>query len=69
MAQAEAAAAANDEQGSVRPVKSFKQGGVEITVWRNSGGKGDMYNTTIRNSYKDEKSGEWKERNLQLQPN
>jgi hypothetical protein len=26
-----------------------------------------MYNTTIRNSYKDDKSGEWK-RDCQLQP-
>lgn len=32
-----------------------------MSVWRNAGEKGDMYNTTIRNSYKDEKSGEWKE--------
>jgi hypothetical protein len=52
MAQAQAAAAANDEPstGTARPVKTFKQGGVEISVWRNSGEKGDMYNTTIRNS-------------------
>jgi hypothetical protein len=26
-------------------------------VWRN----GDMYNATIRNSYKDQESGEWKD--------
>jgi hypothetical protein len=63
MAQAQAAAAANDEQttGAARPVKTFKQGGVEVSVWRNPGENGDMYNTTIRNSYKDDKSGEWKE--------
>lgn len=61
MAQSQAAAAANDEQGSGRPVKSFKQGGVEVSVWRNPGEQGDMYNATIRKSYKDEKSGEWKE--------
>jgi hypothetical protein len=63
MAQSQTATAANDEQpGSApRPVKTFKQGGVEVSVWRNAGEKGDMYNTTIRNSYKDEKSGEWKE--------
>jgi hypothetical protein len=30
-------------------------------VWKNSGEQGDMYNATIRKSYKDEKSGEWKE--------
>ncbi len=60
MAQAQAAAAANDEQGSARPVKTFKQGGVEVSVWRNAGENGDMYNTTIRNSYKDQ-AGDWKE--------
>jgi hypothetical protein len=42
-------------------VKTFKQGGVEVSVWRNPGQNGVMYNTTIRNSYKDEKSGKWKE--------
>ena len=61
MAQAQAASAANDEQGAARPVKTFKQGGVEVSVWRNPGEKGDMYNTTIRNAYKDDASGEWKE--------
>jgi hypothetical protein len=64
MAKAQAAAAANDEQSSgssARPVKSFRQGGVKVDVWRNSGEKGDMYNTTISNSYKDDASGEWKD--------
>jgi hypothetical protein len=40
-----------------RPVKSFKQGGLEVAIWKN----GDIYNTTISNSYKDDKTGEWKE--------
>jgi hypothetical protein len=44
-----------------RPVASFKQGGVEVSVWKNHTDKGDMFNTTIRNSYKDDTSGEWKE--------
>jgi hypothetical protein len=63
MAQAQRAEAANDEQssGSARPIKTFKQGGVEVSVWRNPGEQGDMYDATIRKSYKDEKSGEWKE--------
>ena len=45
-----------DEQasGSARPVKTFKQGCVEVSVWRNLGEQGDMYNATIRKSYKDE---------------
>jgi hypothetical protein len=42
-------------------VKTFRQGGVEVSVWRNPGENGDMYNTTIRNSYKDDKSGDSKE--------
>jgi hypothetical protein len=38
MAQAQRAEAANDEQSaSRRPVKTFKKGGVEVSVWRNSG--------------------------------
>lgn len=64
MAQAQRADAGNDDEpasSSSRPVKTFKQGGVEVSVWRNSGEQGDMYNATIRKSYKDEKSGEWKE--------
>jgi hypothetical protein len=63
MAQANAAVAANDEQttSTRRPERTFKQGGVEVSIWKNHGEKGDMYNTTIRNSYKDDKSGEWKE--------
>jgi hypothetical protein len=64
MAQAQRADAANDEEqtsSSSRPVKTFKQGGIEVSVFRNQGQHGDMYNTKIRNSYKDDKSGEWKE--------
>ena len=41
--------------------RSFKQGGVEVSVWRNHTDKGDIFNTTIRNSYKDDASREWKE--------
>jgi hypothetical protein len=62
MANAQRAEAANDEQsGSARPVKSFRQGGVKVDVWRNPGQNGDMFNTTISNSYKDDASGEWKD--------
>lgn len=46
---------------AARPVATFKQGGVEVSVWKNPTEKGDMYNTTIRNSYKDDKSDEWKD--------
>jgi hypothetical protein len=54
---------AEEEQttSSARPVKSFRQGGVKVDVWRNPGTNGDMYNTTISNSYKDDASGEWKD--------
>ncbi len=62
MAQAQAAEPNDNETGrSARPVATFKQGGVEVSVWRNSTEQGDLFNTTIRNSYKDDKSGEWKE--------
>ncbi len=62
MAQAQRNDAANDEQsGSARPVKSFRQGGVKVDIWRNAGQNGDMYNTTISNSYKDDATGEWKD--------
>jgi hypothetical protein len=44
-----------------RPVATFKQGGVEVSVWKNQTEKGDMFNTTISNSYKDDASGQWKE--------
>jgi hypothetical protein len=52
----------NDEaaQTGNRPAAKFKHGGVEVAVWSNTGENGTMYNTTITNSYKDEKSGEWK---------
>jgi hypothetical protein len=64
MAQSNAQRAdATDEapRSGTRPVATFKQGGVEVSIWRNQTEKGDMYNTTIRNSYKDDKTGEWKE--------
>lgn len=62
MPQSNTARAANDEnQPGNRPVAKFKQGGVEVAVWSNPGENGTMYNTTIKNSYKDEKTGEWPE--------
>jgi hypothetical protein len=64
MAQAQRADNENETEASgrgARPVATFKQGGVEVSVWKNHTDKGDMFNTTIRNSYKDDASGEWKE--------
>ena len=46
-----------ERQQRSRPAATFKQGGVEVSVWKN----GEMYNATIRNSYKDDASGEWKD--------
>ena len=45
MAQAQRADGEGDEQSgsSARPVKTFKQRGVEVSVWRNPAEKGDMY--------------------------
>ena len=61
MAQAQRVEAEGDSNAPARPVKAFRQGGVEVAVWRNHTDNGDMYNATIRNSYKDASSGEWKE--------
>jgi hypothetical protein len=46
-----------ERQQRSRPAATFKQGGVAVSVWKN----GDMFNATIRNSYKDEASGDWKD--------
>lgn len=50
-----------EAHAAARAVAGFKHGGVEVNVWRNHTDSGEMYNVTIRNSYKDHKSGEWKE--------
>jgi hypothetical protein len=61
MAQSNTARAASDEsQPGNRPVAKFKHGGIELSVWPNQTESGTMYNTTITNSYKDDKTGEWK---------
>jgi hypothetical protein len=61
MAQTNAQRADNDEAtqgGGNRPVAKFRHGGVELSVWTNQTAEGGaMFNT---NSYKDDKSGEWK---------
>jgi hypothetical protein len=49
-----------DTQPGNRPVAKFKHGGIELSVWPNQAESGTMYNTTITNSYKDDKSGDWK---------
>jgi len=60
MSQSSAAANTNEEIRANRPAATFRQGGMEVNVWKNLTQNGEMYNTTIRNSYKDDK-GEWKE--------
>ena len=64
MAQAKekiTAEAHEDPAPARRPEKTFKSGGIEVSVWRNRTEKGDQYNTTIRNAYKDDATGEWKD--------
>lgn len=63
MSQSTAARANSDEypQPGNRPAARFKHGTVELTVWPNHTENGTMYNTTISNSYKDEKTGDWKQ--------
>jgi hypothetical protein len=61
-ATAQRAENANEEpsqQPGNRPRSKHRHGGVELTVWENPSANGTMYNTTVSNSYKDEK-GEWK---------
>ena len=61
MAQSNAQRADNESaQPGNRPAAKFKHGGIEMTVWPNQTESGTMFNTTISNSYKDDKSGEWK---------
>jgi hypothetical protein len=60
MAESNAQRAENDDtQTANRPVAEFRHGGVKLAVWPNKGESGTNYNTTISNSYKDDK-GEWK---------
>jgi hypothetical protein len=43
-------------------VKTFRQGGVKVDVWRNTTQQGaEMYNTAISNRYKDDAIGDWKD--------
>jgi hypothetical protein len=61
-ASAQRAVSANEDPASQpgnRPKFKHRHGGVELTVWENQTENGAMYNTTISNSYKDEK-GDWK---------
>ena len=50
-----------EAHAAARPVAGFKHGGVEVSVWRNHTDSGEIYNVTIRNSYKDHKSGKWRQ--------
>lgn len=64
MAQSNAQRADTGEEGQPgnRPVAKFKHGGIELSIWPNQTAEGGtMYNTTISNSYKDDKTGEWKQ--------
>jgi hypothetical protein len=61
MSQSNAARAEPQEDKSARPIASFRHGGVEMNIWKNQTANGDIYNTTVTNSYKDHKTGEWKE--------
>ena len=62
MSQSNAQRAPKDEapRPGNRPVAKFKHGSIELAVWPNQTESGTLYNTTITNSYKDEKTGEWK---------
>jgi hypothetical protein len=63
MATSSAQRADNEDapQSGNRPVAKFKHGGLEVAVFANQGENGTMYNSKITNSYRDDKTGEWKE--------
>ena len=52
---------AERQRSGNKPVAKFKHGGLEVAVFANHGENGTMYNSKITNSYKDDKTGEWKE--------
>jgi len=43
------------------PAKTFKDGGVTVTIWENNGPRGPWMSASICKSYKDKASGEWKQ--------
>ncbi len=61
MAQAQRKDAEEGQQPGNRPVLKYKHGGIDLAVFPNQTENGTMYNTKITNSYKDDKTGEWKE--------
>jgi hypothetical protein len=58
--QSNAQQADHAAQPGNRPAAKFKSGGIEVAIWSNPGENGLMYNTSNSNSYKDEKSADWK---------
>lgn len=44
---------------SNKPVTTLGCGALKATIWKNAGEKGEFYNTTFAQSYKDA-HGEWK---------
>ena len=64
-ATAQRAESSDVQTARSRPVATFKQGGVEVSVSETIPDKGEAYNTTIRNSYK---ATGWVEGNDELQP-
>jgi hypothetical protein len=42
-----------------RPVDKVRVKNITASIWKNTGSKGDFYNATIENRYKDDDAGTW----------
>lgn len=45
---------------SNKPAKTFKTGLLEVSLWKNTGPKGDFLSMNLQRSYKDPKTNEWR---------
>lgn len=55
----------NNENAN-KPVASFKEGGLGVSLWNNTGKNGDYFSVTLRKSYKDKQTGEWKTQQINI---
>ncbi|ADM09228.1 hypothetical protein PB2503_05787 [Parvularcula bermudensis HTCC2503] len=46
-----------------KPELTLRDGAIKAAIWRNSGTGGDFFTTSISRTYRDEKSGEFKDTN------
>jgi len=49
-----------------KPIASFKDGSLSVSLWKNNGRNGEYYSISLRRSYKDKDTGEWKTQQISL---